>query len=91
MWDDSVPPGQHPVRLQSAKFKYRNTHYKNRFKDELLVNPTTVSDFKYSLWRKHTLQLFENIAPADKLLQTVTSQVEELHKSEIEIKLITYL
>ena len=28
MWDASVPPGQHPVRLQRAKFKYRNTHYK---------------------------------------------------------------
>jgi hypothetical protein len=27
MWDASVSSGQHPVRLQSAKFKYRNTHY----------------------------------------------------------------
>jgi hypothetical protein len=71
MWDASVPPGQHPVRWQSAKFKYRNTHCKNsekdttilnRFKDELLVNPTTVSDFKNALRRKHTLQLFEIIA-----------------------------
>ena len=24
-WDGSVPPGQHPVKLQSAKFK--NTKY----------------------------------------------------------------
>ena len=25
----SVPSGQHPVRLQSAIFNYRNAHYKN--------------------------------------------------------------
>ena len=63
MWDASIPPGQHPVRLQSAQFKYRNTHEKNQntkhilhsFKDELLVNPTTVSDLKNALRRKHTL------------------------------------
>ena len=30
-----VPPGQHPVRLQSTKFKYRNTHYKNSEKIQL--------------------------------------------------------
>jgi hypothetical protein len=45
------------VKLLGAKFKYRNTHYKNPenifyigFKDELLVNPTTVSDKKKMLY-----------------------------------------
>ena len=69
MWGVSVPPGQHPVRLQSAKRKYRNTHKNSekknilhRFKDELLVTPTKVSDLKNALRQKHTLQLFENTA-----------------------------
>ena len=35
--------------------------YPPQVKDELLVNPTMMSDLKNALRRKHTLQLFENI------------------------------
>jgi hypothetical protein len=34
--DVSVAPGQHPVKLQSAKFKNRNTHYKSSWNIQVL-------------------------------------------------------
>ena len=61
----------------------------HRIKDELLVNPATVSDFKKALRRKHNIRLSEDSALCKKRRQTFTSQVEE--SLEIANKLITYL
>ena len=62
MWDG----GQQPVKLKGAKFKtteipelkfLKHISILHHFKDKLVVNPATVSDFKKALRRKHTKRL----------------------------------
>ena len=94
MWDASVPSGQHPVKLQSTKFKYKNTHYKNSENIQVFYIGLKINfgvRFQKGFTAKAYLTIVLEHHPADKSLQTVTSQVEELHKSEIKIQLITYL
>ena len=81
----------------SAKFKYRNAHYKNSEEKKtfyiglkinfLLIQPRCQI---YKMLFSESISSSEH-SPVDKLLQTVTSQAEALQNSEIEIKLIPYL
>jgi hypothetical protein len=71
MWDVSVPPGQHPVKMQSAKFKYiyinfEITHSIYQIKATVVVNPANMSDLKNALRWKQTMLLFEDSTPVNK-------------------------
>ena len=72
------------IKIQKTK------HILHRFKDELLVKPTSVIFIKCFSAKAYLAQNIPSpeLSPVDKLLQTVTSQAEVLQNSEIEIKWI---
>jgi hypothetical protein len=53
---------------------HKNRSVRHRFKDELLVNPAAVSDFKMALRRKHTMRLSEDSALLTKAYKHFTTK-----------------
>ena len=95
----SGTPRKQPVKLQGAKYKsteissikfLKHASIRHHFKDTILVNLATVSDFQNALQRKLHKRLLGH-HQATENPSHFYSQREELHKSYIGIKWITNL
>jgi hypothetical protein len=78
-----------PNSKQISELKFlKHTSILHNFKDTLVVNPASVSDFKKALRRKYTKLLLGQSQVTEKH-RPFSSQREESQKTEIERKLIT--
>ena len=73
------------MKLQGAKF-HQQKSIRHHFKDKILVNPTTMSDFMFCFRRKAFFIIMLGQQLVTESIQRFSIQREESQKAEMEIK-----
>ena len=74
-WDTSIPPGTPPVKLQSAKFKNRNTNYENSQNIQVLYIVLKINLFLIQPRCQISKRLYGKSIPYDNLRTVPSRQI----------------